>query len=440
MDARRKECENARRQVYDGFEHAMKRQDAKALTYICREDVKAAWPGKDFISKVIPADLSSLEKDHIWQKSIVVLSILIYIGADTILERFRTYFLGPEMNSRCDDCLPFRGPQLDFIEDVVRRRDFEDRQYVFLPQEIRESAHQVTQVIDPKIRLPLEEVKEDTFIGGYGDVNEVIISRAYLIDRNDNANRQARKVACKKIRLDGDFRKEVQNLRLLKESITSNDHIMLHIATIIHGDNYYILLPFAEHYNLDHFLHEGYNIYETQPRLIYDFKKTFPSYVPGNVEPLLEQAYNLALALKWLHFELRVSTKMAARIHCAHMDLKPDNILIDSGKSSPVGVWKLCDFGISVIHDNPGSERGELASVGDLYVRAESRGWTTMRVTARRNRGTYQAPEIAAGPAQDKSGVGRTSDVWSFVCILAEVFTFALCGAKGVTAFQEHRL
>jgi len=236
--------------------------------------------------------------------------------------------------------------------------------------------------------------------------------------------------------MDKDFRKEVETLELLKESITPQPiNIMLHLATIIHGENFYILLPFARYYNLEIFLHEGEDIYSAIPHSLYVFQDTFPDYKLGNIGPLLEQSYNLALALKWLHYDLHVLSNHSAQMHCAHMDLKPDNILIDFKSDAVVGQWKLCDFGISVIHDRSESEKPEYASVGDLYMLAERKDPTTIRAEPPRGRGTYQAPEIKAGGQR----VGRRSDVWSFVCILSVVFTFALQGKKGVEDFQEMR-
>jgi Protein kinase domain len=95
-----------------------------------------------------------------------------------------------------------------------------------------------------------------------------------------------------------------------------------------------------------------------------------------------------------------------------HHDLKPSNVLV-RGKS-----LLLSDFGLSRFKD----------------VKEDSRSYF------RGGRGDYLAPECEdLGDNFKKHQIRRSSDVWSFGCILTELLTLFFKGAEGVARFRSLR-
>lgn len=212
----------------------------------------------------------------------------------------------------------------------------------------------------------------------------------------------------------GDFKKEKRNLIMLNSSISNHDYIVRYLAIIILGDkasakDFSILMPLAN-MNLRTFLYQD------------------PPLCTFRIEDLLRQAANIADAIRWLHSGLPIWGKIRL---CCHMDLKLDNVLVyldEADKEEPIGKWKICDFGISKLEEPEELEerRAEHRSRPETLT-VESPAQTLARLTARmpaaRVSGPYQAPEVAKG-----NEIGRSSDVWSFGCILFQVL------ARGVGA------
>ena len=95
-----------------------------------------------------------------------------------------------------------------------------------------------------------------------------------------------------------------------------------------------------------------------------------------------------------------------------HHDLKPSNVLIDRSK------FILADFGLSRFKEAPASSNTRFK-------------WA---------RGDFIAPEC--GDLGDDSApkiIHRSSDVWSFGCIILELLTYMLNGSEGVKDFHEKR-
>ena len=219
----------------------------------------------------------------------------------------------------------------------------------------------------------------------------------------------------------------MDNLQVLKESLTLHHRIMLHLTTIEHGSNCYILLPFAQRGDLELFLHCGVG---PDGKKKYDFDVDFPEVRNGDItQLLLSQCWSLASALEWLHNGITIEGSSSA-VKCVHMDLKPANILIQLDPDSAVGKWMISDFGISVLRE----EDPRFVSIGDYYSQL------TMNLEPRRNRGTYQAPEVELSHlTRHQKGIGRRSDIWSYGCIFSEVLAFALGRDRFVHDFHNTR-
>jgi serine/threonine protein kinase len=249
-------------------------------------------------------------------------------------------------------------------------------------------------------------------------------------------------VACKRFHASRssqlDSQRELENLQVLKESISFHEHIRIHLAILLHKGEHLILLPWADHLDLDIFLLEGHTF---QREKLYDFKLRFPKIVLGDlVEEVCTQMLQIADALGWLHRGI-IGRTHTNRVHFAHMDLKPNNILIDADGTSAVGKWVLTDFGISAFKEDNESDFSRVLSIRDLYENL------TIKEAPRRHPGAYQPPEIQRirnraskiGNDAYQGVAGRKGDIWSFGCILSEVLTFALGQTLAVQTFRTAR-
>ena len=243
---------------------------------------------------------------------------------------------------------------------------------------------------------------------------------------------------------------EAKNMELLKQSLVTNLNISIHDAIIEQRQEddtgiVSIVSPYASLGDLAQFLAGGYGVIRGHWDRIYDMSEKFPrtTDIHRLRMSLLEQSKNLAEALKFLHNGFKTKAN-DWDIKCAHLDLKPSNILIfeSTQKDEVVGNWKLSDFGISVFGAEhlQGSTTVELGSAGDFFNKLER----TIRTSPRRIPGVYQAPEIEHSQlnSDDNSNPergARTSDIWSFGAIFAEVLAYAHGGASGVTRFDQKR-
>lgn len=235
-------------------------------------------------------------------------------------------------------------------------------------------------------------------------------------------------------------------MELLKQSLVTNLNISIHDAIIEQRQEddtgiVSIVSPYASLGDLAQFLEGGYDITGGDRAQIYDVAKQFPG--ASNTHQLrlslLGQSKNLASALEFLHNGFTTKAN-DWKIKCAHLDLKPSNILIfESAQTDEVvGHWKLSDFGISVFGAEhlQGSQTVELGSAGDFFNKLGR----TIRTAPKRIPGVYQAPEIEHSDDNSNPEHGaRTSDIWSFGTIFAEVLAYAHGGASGVKTFDQKR-
>ena len=112
------------------------------------------------------------------------------------------------------------------------------------------------------------------------------------------------------------------------------------------------------------------------------------------------------------------------RIHGAHCDIKPANILWftqdgDIINGVKLGHMKLSDFGLSSFHNTKSKSAFQL------------RGYT----------GTHSAPEFEVRETLDipQYSIGQEYDMWSFGCVLLEFVTWYLQGWKGYGDFEQKR-
>ncbi|KAF1846866.1 kinase-like protein [Cucurbitaria berberidis CBS 394.84] len=431
-----------RAQIQDELARKIQNSDSIADAYIRYQDIRQAWSGHDTIQHALhPVRLSPADIDSIRDRLLEYLSILVYIGADEFLDNCRDYFFDVQGNVLHDDSkLPVKEQQVPPVGSFHLRQRFFSDQFLFKPETLVESS--IIKNIDSQRRLPFEFISRDVFAGAYGKVDKMGISPFYLNTVDGNQNPHVKFVACKRFHASSsshiDSKRELDNLQVLKESITSHGHIRIHLAILFHKGEHLILLPWADHLDLDIFLLGGHTFMGTK---LYDFKLRFHQIQPATmINDICTQMSHIADALEWLHKGI-LGGAQRNRVYFAHMDLKPNNILIDTDQASTVGKWVLTDFGISAFKEDDYSAPTNLLSIRDLYENL------TIKTTPRRDPGAYQPPEIehiinrSLGPGSNAhpGRAGRKGDIWSFGCIFAEVLAFALGQTPAVEDFRKYR-
>ena len=152
-------------------------------------------------------------------------------------------------------------------------------------------------------------------------------------------------------------------------------------------------------------------------------------------QSIFSRTIGVAGALAYLHDELFLAAT-GEQLCCYHLDLKPTNILIfEEGKRV---IWKVSDFGISVIKRKPASRKLEhpISPLNNIFRPDQSSAEPSSGVQNTRYAGTYTAPE--ARHRYDK--VTRTSDVWSLGCVLTLVLAFFDNQRTGIEDFSNARM
>lgn len=414
--------------IKDDLENHTKRRYEVTNRFVTYQDLVKILQMEGRIHKVLYTDCLTTEDLHnIQHNFIVILTTLVSIGATHCLANFRSLFL---TGSITDKDLPLEREQIEtFLPGHSELVDqFESHQCDFCPTVI--SCTRPLHCVPSKSRLPFEKKPEKLGIGGFGEVDLVTITPGYWEFDRDCTNSSAYKVACKKfsLGLKEAFLKEYKNLTILKESLTTQSHILQHYTAVDHDlHSYYILFPYAEHGDLYQFLYGGAGSYELHNQ----FPRLPVEGDPAIFKPLLHQCWALACAIEWLHDYIQVDGE---HIMCAHLDLKPDNILIRNDASSVVGRWMISDFGISVL------EPQKLDSSRPLSVRGCYRE-PTIEVDPHRGRGTYRPPEAInrIGSRAMTNKIGRRSDIWAYGCIFTEVLAWAIGRREGVEYLARER-
>ncbi|KAL5360088.1 kinase-like domain-containing protein [Aspergillus floccosus] len=391
--------------------------------FITRANIKRIWETNDRIRNILGEDMPPGLHAVVKDKLLVILSVLIEIGAVETLRDFHQKLFATDnpLQPICTDQeMPLPRERISqFLTLRSQVALFEERQNKFCPVIIACSQLFLTPGEDRP--LPFEDTDRMLGRGSYGSVYAVRIAAECFRDEKGLSSSDPYRVACKRLGEHGNFETEMRNLRVLRNSLSQQSHILQTFAMISHGNSRYILTPYVEHGDLYGFLNEG----QLDDTGSYDFRSRFPlvSLDRGDssvFKPLLQQCRHLADAIRWLHED--VTTETGGRIYFTHMDLKPDNILIGRHPGSTVGKWIISDFGISVPREAPPPAPPTMGREFTIYTHP------------RRPRGTYQAPEF-----KSHSGVGRKSDVWSFACILNMVLAWAIGRKCGVDEFATTR-
>jgi len=200
------------------------------------------------------------------------------------------------------------------------------------------------------------------------------------------------KIVRKELEDIGDHEIELENLAIL--SHLRHPNILELLASYTYKDKHNLVTPLAEGGTLADLF--------TSDRQMTPFKSN---------ESFLIALARLSSAIEHVHnfVERRINLNL---IGCHH-DLRPKNILVSRE------TLLLADFGLSRF-----KEQSE--SSGTVF---------------RQGGGDYRAPECEDinDDLFPKFVVRRSSDIWSFGCILAETATYMILGRCGVTEFKKKR-
>ncbi len=426
------------------FRDSRSRPTEKILPFITADAVKQVMTKERVRDLLKGLGLEDQEQlSIVWNHSRQILAILVTIKWNG-WPKFKEIFLR-ELDPlgrprRGDHQLPFL--DLTFLEEDVRE-DFDEAQSLFRPIIIQENKHLI---YGERHRLPFLKSRQ-IGDGGFGVVTEELVERKQIKYSNGAVNSKVRYLLIDIVYLSSNtcardkvalmarkvidstklgtksFNTERRNLEQFKGCLSKNDNIMMSFSTFVHGSQFNIISPLAD-LDLHDFLYGNYG--ETSQRCT--------GFTP---RALFEEAWCLANALNFLHEQLNLRT---GPISCAHMDLKPENILVEGLLPSPngemvVGRWKISDFGIAIIrpldaeaHESRASKEHQLAALGDVI--------RDISMKPPRPPGPYQAPEMQP---QEGLRVSKSSDMWSFGCIIAMILAFAIGGPEKVRQLLECR-
>jgi serine/threonine protein kinase len=200
------------------------------------------------------------------------------------------------------------------------------------------------------------------------------------------------KLVRKELKVPGNHKIELENLAIL--SHLRHPNIVELLASYSHNDKNNLIFPLAEDGSLfDLFKQE-------RPTTCFKSRMSFLSAIAG-LASAIEQVHDFA--------EYRIDLQLMG----CHYDLRPKNILVTGDR------FILTDFGLSRFKE-PTEDSAKLFEEGG---------------------GDYRAPECEDidGEFFQKHMIRRSSDIWSFGCVLAELVTYMIRGSIGVAEFKASR-
>ena len=339
---------------------------------------------------------------HVLQYGIRIYGVLV------LIEQVAATVTFMEKGELMDHRLPFEksilGELFSITDSVVA--DFEETQWNFMaPAFSRGTIHRSLRA---DCVLPFMK-NEKIGKGAFGDVYEIEIHpknqdlEAELrvkvrfgfsngLVPTSHQSLTSRKLVRKELEHSEHHRIELENLSIL--SHLRHPNIVELLASYTHIDKNNLIFPLAE----DGSLHDLFK----QERSTVPFKSkiSFLSAIAG-LASAIEQVHDFA------------ENRMDLQLMGCHYDLRPKNILVSGDR------FILADFGLSRFKE-PTEDSAKMFKEGG---------------------GDYRAPECEDldGEAFQKHMIRRSSDIWSFGCVLAELVTYMIRGPIGVTEFKASR-
>lgn len=215
-------------------------------------------------------------------------------------------------------------------------------------------------------------------------------------------------------------------------SVRQAESVIKFYGSYIHGENYNILLEFADKGSLEEY-----------------FRRESPPSRGGDIIKFWEALFQLIKGLKAIHSAREyVSSSMllalSADVCRGHFDVRPDNILVVSnGAETSDWLFKFADFGASNV-------RGEI-SENRLPKANEMKDTPTYGKQLASSGGIIadlfvEAPECYLPYNSDEQSAGSSNkitwptDIWSLGCIYSEAAMWIADGFKGLEDYRKQRM
>ena len=326
--------------------------------------------------------------DVVFSKGRKVFAILVLINHLDLIERFiqNDHF----QTSPLDHKLPFSIEHLErTLSNKHRAAFFYKQQWEFCAAFFSNSG--IPRCLDKRTILPYQR---NSYLaeGGFGTIWDVEINDAHHgLGRIGTKNPSGILSLVRKemVLQDKDHEAELQNLSLLK--LLNHPNVVRLLCCYEHDDRIHLLFPKASEGDLGDLL-----------------ASHRPSWFSHN-ESFLVALTGLASAIQTVHNFVADEVDIAL-IGCHH-DLKTKNVLVDHGR------FILADFGLSRFKPEADGSK-----------------------TPYRTRNGYEiAPECQSLKAKTYNTIHRSSDIWSFGCIIAYVLAYMMRGTEGVESFKQAR-
>ncbi|KAI9739969.1 MAG: hypothetical protein M1818_005025 [Claussenomyces sp. TS43310] len=282
-----------------------------------------------------------------------------------------------------DHRLPLGLEKLKMLLSESHARIFHEKQWEFTSPTFSESV--LRRQLDDEIILPF--VSETSIgKGGFGVVHEIELD----VEQNLYPQTYQKLVRKELLSHTDDYQNELGNLSSLK--LLKNPNLMHLLGSYTHRKKHNFIFPKARGGDLAAF-----------------FKNERPTQFRED-DSLILALSRLASAVGEVH-EFLVTDLLLASIGCHH-DIKPSNILVDDDQ------FILADFGLARFKDfSQASET--MFKIGQGYC---------------------LAPECQElGDDFDRHIIHRSSDIWSFGCVIADLITYMLHGPAGIIKFKQQR-
>ena len=171
------------REIYNAIKQQMRRPGDLSRRFICEHDLREIW-GNFQLQTIFPSRSWDAQTINlIRNKYLKVLSILIYVGTNSLDLRayFRAHFIN-HPNQRSDQNLPLSLSELSFLQGAHSDL-FYEQQYAFIPVVIEEHESSHVQMVESNRRLPFIEDSNEIGWGGYGRITEVEIAPRQLYNQ-----------------------------------------------------------------------------------------------------------------------------------------------------------------------------------------------------------------------------------------------------------------
>ncbi|KAG8528202.1 uncharacterized protein KY384_007119 [Bacidia gigantensis] len=286
-----------------------------------------------------------------------------------------------------DQKLPYDLEDLHPIFSTSLSKEFYDQQWEFIAPIF--SKNTLPRVLDKQIILPFKKEEGPISCGGFGDIYKIQLhdSQQCFFDAPEQwcVRKEFHPLTTK----ESDYKIELRNLSMLNSLRHSN--IIEVLSAYTYKGKHNLIFP-ALSGDLSTLL-------ECERRHEFTADKTFVTALA-----------KLASAIEEVH-DFTSRTIDLRQIGCHH-DLRPKNILVEGTN------FVLADFGLSRFKDTS----------------------QTSNTMYQKGLGDYLAPECQDLDGEfTKHNIRRSSDIWSFGCIISEILTFIIRGPDGVEKFWELR-